>query len=99
MVAVPPDDPSLPRSTAATQGTVKPTIRFDKKARGGKEERRKKKKNKKEDVHLVSSSVVAESAYMITDVPAQDATGSDGASEFEVFLSSVCRGCAVIDTG
>ena len=34
VVAVPPDDPGLPSSTTAQQGTVKPTFRYDRKARG-----------------------------------------------------------------
>ena len=101
VVAVPPDDPGLPSSTAATQGTVKPTFCYDRKSRGEKDEK-KKGKGRREEVNMVSSSVVTEFAYMVaaTAVNDDEATSMGDATEnLDVFLSSVPRGCAVIDTG
>ena len=91
VVAVPPDD----------QGTVKPTSRYDWKTRGGKDDR-KRDKGRKEEVNMVSSSVMTEFGYMVTDEPAgndETAPAEVDGDDLEIFLSSVPLGCAVIDTG
>ena len=72
---------------------VKPTFRYDSKTRG--EERR-------EEVNMVSSSVITEFAYMVAADAFEDdeaASVRNATEDLEVVLSSVPRGCAVIDTG
>ena len=82
VVAIPPDDPGPSRAQAAV-----PTFKYD--CKGGKEDgRRKPSRPKKEEVNILSSQVLTEFAYMVSEAP----------DDLEIYLASVPCGSAVIDT-
>ncbi|CAE7032082.1 GIP [Symbiodinium natans] len=105
VVAIPPEDAGL-GSAAATQGTMQPTFKYDRKQRTRQEPQRGGRA-RKEEVHMLNTVTMTEFSYMITEEAFENSGDSDLQEEptsgprleVDVYLASVPQGYAVIDTG